>query len=140
MGSKTDSVVFLDSSIALTAGTRIGQAYAPRVLEMAAEGRFAAVTDSLTIQEVEEFGARELCTIFSSVLYRVLPFTFEDWELSAQFASRYPHISPRVRSHGAVMIRRGIEKIYALRTTGYEEISGVKLLGIDDTDSGADRR
>lgn len=120
--------VFLDTSIVLTGGERIGLAYAPEILKLALEGRIALSSDAMAVQEAAEMAPRSLFDLFRAALFDVLPVTAVDLAAGRALARAHPAVSPRTCLHVAVMSRHGIGKVCALAGVGYEAIESVDLV------------
>lgn len=128
MSSVAQTMVFIDTSIALTAGSRIGQAYAPAILEMASKGKFCAVSDALVLQEIVDWcSTSPLLDVFWGIVDVILEVKPEDWQAAKVLAVQYPGRSPRVYLHTAVMRRCGVQEMYAVRGSGFDGLPDIQL-------------
>ena len=132
--------VFIDTSIALTSGSRIGQAYAPAILEMAGRGVLRGVSDAIVLQEIADWGRSPLLSIFWGVIERVFEARPQDWKTAAALAAQFPGRAPRIYLHVAVMQRYGVRDVYAVSGAGYEGLPGVRLLPLTDVEHWQDDR
>ncbi|MCG8346992.1 MAG: hypothetical protein MI924_04345 [Chloroflexales bacterium] len=124
----SSELVFVDTSIALTSGARIGQAYAPAILGMAGKRAFRGLSDALVLQEIADWAPSPIFSAFWGFMERILPVTAEDLCRAHDLMIQYPHCSPRVCTHVAVMQRHGIRQIYAVGNAGFEHFTDLRLL------------
>lgn len=122
--------VFIDSSLVLTAGARIGQAFAPRILELAARSGVSAVTDAVVVAEVQAFVPSPLADLFRGIVEEIFEVTAGDWESARGLAREFPGRSPRTYLHAAVMRRRKVELLYAINGAGFEGLPGLRQLPV----------
>lgn len=113
--------VFIDANVPMYAAGREHPLKAPclRILEAAATGRVAAVTDAEVLQEIlhryASIGHRdkgaEVAELFLQVVRDVLPVTREDMVQAISLYRRCPEVQARDAVHAAVMQNNGVMMI-----------------------------
>ena len=129
--------IFIDTSIALTCNQRIGQAYAPAIMELIGIGKIRAVSDTLVLQEIVDYtgGTNPLLDIFTSLMGRILDVGPENLTAARELSAQYPGRHARVYLHAAVMKRHGIRNIFAVAGSGFEELPVVRSLPLTFADA-----